>query len=273
MIHLSQTSTKGFNDVVFDHRNQAYGAYVLRREYPVNVLKSLFIGIAIIASILAIPYLAKLLYHEAVERKIPTTTSHPTVVDIHKNILKPAAEKQREKEVKPPPPPPPGNTNGVGAIVLVDTVMEEVINVKNDDSLTFGVANGKGDPFTRTTIGQGPKGGTGTGKNDSIHNPFGLDRNPSYPGGDEAMKRFLGENLVYPDYAKSMGIEGKVHVTFVVNETGKVVNIKVPREIGGGLDAEAIRVVGMMPKWDPGVFEGVPVKVAYHLPIVFKLNF
>ena len=95
---------------------------------------------------------------------------------------------------------------------------------------------------------------------------------PEYPGGTEAMYKFLRDNIHYPEKAKEEGIEGRVYVSFVVEADGRLSDIKVLRGIGGGCDEEAVRVVEAMPKWKPGRAHGKAVRVQYHLPIVFKLS-
>ncbi len=95
---------------------------------------------------------------------------------------------------------------------------------------------------------------------------------PSFPGGEAARKRFLGENLKYPQMAKESGIQGKVYVTFVVEPNGSVTNIKVLRGIGGGCDEEAVRVTKLMPKWIAGKQRGKPVRVQFNMPIKFTLQ-
>ena len=95
---------------------------------------------------------------------------------------------------------------------------------------------------------------------------------PSFPGGEAARKRFLGENLKYPQMAKESGIQGKVYVTFVVEPNGSVSGIKILRGIGGGCDEEAIRVTKLMPTWIAGKQRGKPVRVQFNMPIKFTLQ-
>lgn len=98
-----------------------------------------------------------------------------------------------------------------------------------------------------------------------------VDKPPSYPGGEKAMIDFLVINIKYPEQAKKKGIQGKVFVTYVVETDGSITNVKVLRGIGGGCDEEAIRVIKLMPKWNPGMNKGKPVKVQFKLPINFTL--
>ena len=95
---------------------------------------------------------------------------------------------------------------------------------------------------------------------------------PEFPGGEAKMKQYLVKNLKYPQMAKESGIQGKVYVTFVVEKTGHVTDVKVLRGIGGGCDEEAIRVIKNMPNWMAGKQRGKSVRVQFNMPIVFRLN-
>ena len=99
-----------------------------------------------------------------------------------------------------------------------------------------------------------------------------VENDPEFPGGLEAMYKFLAQNIKYPQLARENNITGKVYVTFVVEKDGSVSNARVLRDIGGGCGAEAIRVVKSMPKWTPGKQRGKAVRVQYHLPVNFNLN-
>jgi TonB family protein len=108
------------------------------------------------------------------------------------------------------------------------------------------------------------------GKDSVFYN--GVERMPQYPGGDEAMLKFIHDNLKYPFVAASNGIEGRVTIRFVVSKTGEINDIKVIRGLLNECDDEGVRVIKMMPKWEPGMNKGEPVNVYYTLPIVFKLQ-
>ncbi|MBC8147032.1 MAG: energy transducer TonB [Bacteroidetes bacterium] len=98
-----------------------------------------------------------------------------------------------------------------------------------------------------------------------------VEKNPSFPGGDEARINFLRKNIIYPEMARESGIQGTVHLTFVVETNGSVSKVSVLRGIGGGCDEEAIRVIKAMPKWEPGKQRGKPVRVQFNMPIKFTL--
>ena len=95
---------------------------------------------------------------------------------------------------------------------------------------------------------------------------------PEFPGGETERNRFLSENIVYPNEATRKGYQGTVYISFVIESDGKVADIKLLRGPGGGLSEEALRVVGLMPKWKPGTRKGKPVRVLFNMPVYFKLN-
>jgi protein TonB len=98
-----------------------------------------------------------------------------------------------------------------------------------------------------------------------------VDQMPIFPGGLKAMRVFLAMNVKYPREAIQSKIHGKVYVNFVVDELGDVTNIKVIKGASKVLDEEAIRVINLMPKWEPGRMEGKAVKVSYTVPINFNM--
>ncbi len=99
-----------------------------------------------------------------------------------------------------------------------------------------------------------------------------VDEMPEYPGGQDEMMKYLGNNIKYPDEARKAGIQGLVYVTYVVEKDGTITELRINRGIGGGCDEEAIRVVSAMPKWEPGKQNGKPVRVQFNLPIKFSLQ-
>ena len=99
-----------------------------------------------------------------------------------------------------------------------------------------------------------------------------VEQDPEFPGGVEALYKYIQQNIKYPQLAKENNITGRVFVTFVVEKDGSVSNVKAARDIGGGCGAEAVRVVKSMPKWSPGKQRGKAVRAAYTLPVNFTLQ-
>ena len=94
---------------------------------------------------------------------------------------------------------------------------------------------------------------------------------PEFPGGLEAMYKFITDNLKYPQLALENGIEGRVYINFTVEKDGTISDVRVLRDIGGGCGQEAKRVVEMMPKWNPGKQSGKLVRTSFNLPVNFVL--
>lgn len=99
-----------------------------------------------------------------------------------------------------------------------------------------------------------------------------VEQMPEFPGGAAGLMRYLQENIKYPPEAAKNNIEGRVIVQFIIDKTGQVGEVKVVRPISEELDAEAVRVVKNLPKFEPGRQDGEAVSVWYTLPIVFKLQ-
>lgn len=163
-----------------------------------------------------------------------------------------------EQKVKPPPPPPPKK-------VVVINVVEDDVEVE-DDLLIDAEADETTEmeeyipiEVEEEVVEEAP-----------IFTV--VESMPQFKGGDTKLYEYLGNNIKYPVMAKESGIQGKVYVTFVVEQDGSVTDVRILRGIGGGCDEEAIRVVQAMPKWTPGKQRGKPVRVQYNLPVRFTLQ-
>lgn len=112
-----------------------------------------------------------------------------------------------------------------------------------------------------------------TDKNEAGKEVFTVVENmPEFPGGREEMAKYLASAVKYPEEARKAGLQGTVYVTFVVEETGKVSNVKVLRGFNKACDESAMNAVKSMPNWNPGTQRGEAVKVQYNLPVKFKLD-
>lgn len=99
-----------------------------------------------------------------------------------------------------------------------------------------------------------------------------VEKIASFPGGQEKLYAFLSENLIYPRKAIEEGAQGRVYVKFVVEKDGSLSNITLMKKATPELDEEALRVINLMPKWEPAKQRDVPVRSYYILPIVFQLQ-
>lgn len=99
-----------------------------------------------------------------------------------------------------------------------------------------------------------------------------VEQMPEFPGGSESLMRWLQKNLEYPNAARENNIEGKVIVQFTVDENGHCINFKVVKSPDPILSEAAVATLSRMPKWKPGLQNGKPVKVAFTLPVSYKLQ-
>ena len=94
---------------------------------------------------------------------------------------------------------------------------------------------------------------------------------PIFPGGEKAMMVFLMDNIHFPPECVEMAIQGRVIVQFIVTEEGKIICEKIYRSLHPAMDEEALRVIRLMPDWQPASNNGVPFKMCYTLPVLFRL--
>jgi len=99
-----------------------------------------------------------------------------------------------------------------------------------------------------------------------------VEQMPEFPGGMEALVKYMAENMKYPEDAKKQLVEGRVLVQFIVETDGSVSNTEVLKRVFPSLDAEAVRVISGMPKWIPGKQNGKVVRVKYTIPVSFRFK-
>lgn len=99
-----------------------------------------------------------------------------------------------------------------------------------------------------------------------------VDVVPEFPGGNIALMNWLGANVRYPQAAQINNVQGRVIVKFVVEKDGSIAQVQVAKGVDKDLDKEAVRVVSKMPKWSPGIKDGVPVRTYFNLPVNFRLS-
>lgn len=113
-------------------------------------------------------------------------------------------------------------------------------------------------------LAQEPRSGQKAIQDDPVYDPAGLDIKPEFPGGLQAFYKFVENHFAVPNVPK---LKGKIIVMFVIEKDGSLSDIKVLRDIGHGTGAEALRVLGLSPKWNPGQAKGQIVRTLYSLPI------
>ena len=187
-------------------------------------------------------------------------------VKIYENTnLEAIAEEEIEiiqtAQVEPPPPPP-----DIPEVI-------EILNVVEDNVETASIEINTEDDKDKQVVIQAPVASTGIVEAEDSDVPFVVvEKMPSFPGGETALFKYLGDNIKYPVIAQESGIQGRVICQFVVNRDGSIVDIEVVRSVDKSLDAEAIRVISKMPRWTPGMQRGKTVRVKYTLPVNFRLQ-
>jgi protein TonB len=165
------------------------------------------------------------------------------------------------REETPPPPPPP----------QPETVLSDIIDIQdNEAEVETTDFNSEDEADARVEI-QAPIAPPEEEEEEQVIH-IRVEKMPEFPGGQEALNRYLVRNIKYPLLAQENGIQGRVVCQFVVNSDGSIVDISVVRGVEESLDKEAIRVIQSMPKWTPGRQGGKSVRVKYTLPIRFKLQ-
>jgi len=106
----------------------------------------------------------------------------------------------------------------------------------------------------------------------AVYKDWEVDIKPAFPGGDEALLKWLATEIRYTKNAKEEGIQGKVGVTFEIQKDGSIDNIEIVRSLHPELDQEVVKKLKEMPKWKPGFKNGKFVSVKFALPVNFKLN-
>ena len=168
-------------------------------------------------------------------------------------------EIQQTSQETPPPPPPPA----------VQEV--EVLNVVEDNVETESIEVNTEETETEVVIAAPVEAPVEEEEEEVVF--VVVEKMPEFPGGQQALFKYLSENVKYPVIAQENGIQGRVICQFVVNRDGSIVDVEVVRSGGDpSLDKEAIRVIKSMPKWKPGKQRGKAVRVKYTVPVNFKLQ-
>jgi protein TonB len=265
-----QLSTASLDDIVFEGRNQSYGAYVLRRIYSRHLVAGLTFSVMLCLLLVGIPALVQRLWPAAVltpdiplegdivftQIELPKTATPPPA-QRHAVVVTPRLEIPTTV-VKDPPTKPK------------DTV--EPATTTDPNAVTGPVAmDGDTGPVVSTGPATGP---AGIDSNVAVTSPpaapfLHAEVMPEFAGGLDALRQYMQRHLHYPRQALAAGISGKVFVAFTVQASGDISDVQVLKGLGYGTDEEATRVIKAMPTWTPGRQNSHPVAVRYTLPITF----
>ena len=249
-----------FDDIVFEVRNKEYGAYKLRKKYNRTVLIALGIGVLILATAIITPYLNAKAADNSKKR------AERQVVIKMENLDTP------HDVVAPPPPPPPPPTDVVQQQKYVPP--QVVDSIKPEDVKQLMTADQAQTEVTNKEVVENVQQVTEEVQEaEKEPEPFVVvEEMPTFPGGDAALLKYIGEHTQYPEVAKENNIQGRVIIRFCVTAKGGVSQVSVLKGVDPELDKEAIRVVNTLPPFKPGKQGGKPVPVWYMVPITFTLK-
>lgn len=248
-----------WDDIIFEKRNKAYGAYTIRKDYNTRVLKAEGFTIGIGALIFIIPILIR---DEIPLPAIPK--SYPkTILEVFDGTIEP-------RVTPPSPPQPPRRVDA--SIIPTRVTTEQVPDTPPSTEVAYTTGSETGS--TETDPDVGTESGTGTVPVDIPVTPYVLapEVMPAFEGGMEGMMKFIQKKMRYPRRAQENNEEGTVYVSFIINSMGKVTDVEIIKGFNKDCDQEAARVISMMDKWKPGLQNKMPVAVKMVLPIKFKLN-
>lgn len=260
-------SQLNFDRIVFEGRNTAYGAFYLRQEYNTNLKNSLLFVFILMLGATA--------FYGFRPCKCPEQSLlPPIIVDDTTEIILDNFEIEK-KELKNTiavvnPENKFSNSSEIPKIVKDDAIVETKVKDFDPNAGTQIVGTGVG--IGDTTTGDNPSGNptltivsAPTGETSILKYAPTM---PEFPGGDKALYKYLSENIKFP--TSSLGKNGRVAVSFVINTDGSITDVKVEKGFSEDCDEEAVRVVSNMPKWKPGKSNERLVRIRKILPIKFQ---
>lgn len=268
-------------DLVFEGRNKRYGAYRLRQTSSKRYLAAFLL----VALLMVVVSLLPRLY--GVVENLTQKNMGPMEQVVELSVL-PIEEQVKQELIKeelvqqdevPPPPALKSSMQFVPPVIAKDEEVSpenEFVKTQKElqsSTLQISIADVMGtDEQHGIDISELSRPKVVVEEKVEEKPLESAEQAPSFPGGMDALNRFLSENIQYPIIAQESGIQGKVIIKFVVSRTGEIMDIQIIRGVDASLNREAVRVVQIMPKWIPGKQKGKPVSVYFTLPVEFSLQ-
>ncbi|REG90801.1 energy transducer TonB [Flavobacterium aquicola] len=273
-LNLYETS---WTDIVFENRNKEYGAYHLRQENTKTTIFALFMGVSLLTAALCVPKVYSYLNPAQI---ITTVIPESDVIEVSPYDPIIPNETRPEEAAMPAVTEPIEQTINTAQQLTNPVITHSTeattepiatnIELKNTTDNSTGTPGGTG-------VGTGTSTGTGTAveptsvPTNAIMNSAVLDKKPEFPGGINKFYTYVGNNFERPELDSEMAI--RVSVSFVIEKDGSMTDIRVLKDPGYGLGAEAIRVLkSLKTKWSPGILDGKAVRTSYNLPITIQTN-
>lgn len=271
-------SSKEWRDIVFEGKNQQFGAYEMRKNSDARHNKAMIVVVIVIAIAFILPLLVNTVLPKAEEK--PEDLTEQALVNLDNTVDEeqdqPEEEQQRvEVEIPEALPEEILNTVKVTELAIVE---DEKVNaedeIKTQDELketttAFGQSDFDKGTDDRNAVREHKDEIIVEEKKPVEENKVftAVEQMPQFPGGEAELMKYIQKNLKYPPVAMENNIQGRVVVQFVVTKTGKIGEVKVARGRDPDLDKEAVRVVKSLPDFIPGKMNGQSVNVWYTLPL------
>lgn len=263
-------------DLIFEGKVKNYGAYRLRQS---SGKRHLYAFIVIVIATIVLFVAMSLITTYQTQRKVKEAMTQVTELSIIQ-LEQPEVPEENiiQQYIAPPPVELKSTIKFTPPVIKKDEEVSEDSEMKSQEflttsDLTISIADVKGtNEETGVDIAtlQDHKVIVAAEPEEKIFEV--VEQPASFPGGQAALMKWLGDNIRYPVIAQENAIQGRVIIQFVVSKDGSIRDIKIVRGVDPSLDKEAARLVSEMPKWIPGRQGGNSVHVRFTLPIVFKLQ-
>lgn len=255
----------GFDELIFEHRNKEYGAYLLRKRYNSVVVFSLIAASFIGISIVVVPFLGVL------------GNQHNKASEVNLRYVQVAMDQMPPPEnrvIIPAPPEPPSASSPPSVKYVAPVVVDSVPPIEKPMPSVADIQAAHGDTSLVAVASTSEQNAImGDAGGDAVSDFFLLESRPTFQGGDvEKFREWVSKRVLYPKAAQDNGIKGRVYLTFIVERDGKVSNVKVVRGVDALLDNEAIKAIQASPPWSPGLQRGNPVRVRFSIFLNFTNN-
>ncbi|MBR4650680.1 MAG: energy transducer TonB [Prevotella sp.] len=266
-----------WTDLVFEGRNQAYGAYQLRK----GTSKRNIWAMVFVAAVAALAYIGLSAYNSYQEAQKARFEA-----EMEASLLEQKKEAKVERKQEAPKVEKAQVVERVkSSIAFTPPVIKKDSEVRPEDELKTQDELKE----TKTAIGSFDVKGNDEGAEvlkakeiivQEVEKPKEeetkvfdvVEQMPSFPGGMGALMQYLSSHIKYPVVAEENGIQGRVICTFIVERDGSITDTRVARSVDPSLDKEAVRVINSMPRWIPGKQNGSACRVKFTLPVTFKLQ-
>lgn len=250
-------------NLVFENRNKNYGGYFIRVYYPDRILRAFLFAVFGIVLLVNTPLLLEKFFSKSLPQATPGRRE--VIIDVvlppvyATPIIPPETKAKVEKQN--------GSSEKFTQIKVVsNTIKTDEVKTQTElIKVNVDLTTNKSTDSVKTENKIETK--TGNEKPVTV-----ADVMPIFQGGDSKLFEYLRNNIIYPAAARQNNTQGYVYVTFVVDKTGKIGDVKLLRDIGDGCGEEAVRIIRKMPDWIPGKLRGEAIAFQYNLPINFRLK-